>query len=50
MNWGKKRTIQRIHLANVNGGLNNKQIALRKVVTKEKRELWGIKGTNENMN
>jgi hypothetical protein len=50
MNWGEKRTTQRIRLADVNGGLNDKQIALRKMVSKEKKELWGIKGTNENMN
>jgi len=36
MNWGEKRTTQRIHLIDVNGGLNNKQIALRKVVSKKK--------------
>jgi hypothetical protein len=47
MNYGEKMTIQRIRLADVNGGLNNKQIALRKVVSKEKKELWGIKRTNE---
>jgi hypothetical protein len=47
MNWGEKRTTQRIHLIDVNGGLNNKQITLRKVVNKEKQELWAIKGTNE---
>jgi hypothetical protein len=31
-------------MMNANGGLNNKQITMKKVVTKEKRELWGIKG------
>ncbi len=28
---------------NANGGPNNKQITLKRVVTKEKKELWGIK-------
>jgi hypothetical protein len=31
----------------VNGGLNNRKIIIRGMVTKEKRELWGIKRTNE---
>jgi hypothetical protein len=30
-----------------NGRLNNKQITLKGVVIKEKRELWGIKGTKK---
>jgi hypothetical protein len=32
---------------NANGGLNNKQITMKKVVIKEKRELQGIKGTHK---
>jgi hypothetical protein len=32
---------------NANGGLNNKQITLKRMVTKGKSELWGIKGTNK---
>jgi hypothetical protein len=40
---GQKRTIQKIPLTSANGRLNNKQIALRGVVIKEYRELWGIK-------
>jgi len=32
---------------NANGGLNNKQITLKRVVTKEKRELRGIKGRDK---
>jgi len=31
----------------VNGGLNNKKIIVRGMVIKEKKELWGIKRTNE---
>jgi hypothetical protein len=31
----------------VNAGLNNKKIVMRGMMTKEKRELWGIKKTNE---
>jgi hypothetical protein len=33
-----------------NGGLNNKQITLKGVVTKENKELWGIKGMDKKLN
>jgi hypothetical protein len=31
----------------VNGRLNNKQIALKRVMIRKKRELWNIKGMDE---
>jgi len=31
----------------VNGGVNNRKIIMRGMVTKEKGELWGIKRTIE---
>ncbi len=46
-NQGEKKTTQRIPLLGVNGGLNNKKIIMKRMVTKEKRELWGIKRINE---
>jgi hypothetical protein len=46
---GQKRTTQKIPLTNTNGLLNNKQITLNGVPTKEKRELGNIKGTMKGM-
>jgi hypothetical protein len=34
-------------LTSTNGGLNNKQLAMKGVVIKEKRELKSIKGTDK---
>jgi hypothetical protein len=34
-------------LTSANGGLNNKKIALKGFMTKKKKELWGMKRTNE---
>jgi len=47
MNQGKKRTTQKIPLIDTNARLNNRQFALRGVVTKEKRKLRSIKGIDK---
>ncbi len=44
---GQKKSAQKIPLTSANGRLNNKQIVLRGVVTKEKRELRNLKGIGE---
>jgi len=36
-------TTQKIPLMGAKGGLNNRTIIMWRVVTKEKKELWGIK-------
>jgi hypothetical protein len=47
MNKGEKKTTQKMPFIIVNGGFYNGKITLKGVVTKQKKELWGIKRIDE---
>ncbi len=47
MNKGEKTTTQRIPLTNANGGLSNRQITLKEMVIKEKKNCGEFKNNEE---